>query len=538
MATEVAPLPEIAPKPAAIITTQEWKPAVNPWIIAMSVMMATFMEVLDTSVANVALPHIAGNLSASNDEATWVLTSYLMANAVVLPATGWLGRRFGRQRFLLFCLVLFTASSFLCGFAVSLPMLIFARILQGAGGGALQPIAQAVLIESFPKEKQGQAIGVYGIGVVVAPIIGPVLGGWITDNYSWRWVFYINVPIGVLAFFMLRQFVHDPPWIKNARATIGSIDGLGFALMALWLGAQEVVLDKGQDDDWFSSNFIRGLAITAALAFAFFLIREFKTKGPIVDLRMLGDRNYGFGTLLIGVVGALLYGVTTLLPLFMQTLLGYSAYSSGLAIAPRGMGALIGMAVCGNLIGRIDSRFLALFGFAVCGLSVWQFSHLDLIMNPGTIFFSNVINGLSTAFMFVPLNTLSFGTLSREQVGNATGVYNLMRNVGGSVGISIVSTMLARRAQVHQAMMTAHLSPFNPIYQQTLRGYQATLSHQMSSSDASQKALGLLGGMVQQQATMGAVIDIFQGAVLTAGAAGLLVFVLKNVKTRGPTGAH
>ena len=489
--TEVAPPPKLAPKEAPPPVQQQiWKPAVNPWIIAMSVMMATFMEVLDTSVANVALPHIAGNLSASNDEATWVLTSYLMANAVVLPATGWLGRRFGRQRFLLFCLVLFTASSFLCGFAVNLPMLIVARILQGAGGGALQPIAQAVLIESFPKEKQGQAIGVYGIGVVVAPIIGPVLGGWITDNYSWRWVFYINVPIGVLAFFMLRTFVQDPPWIKSARATIGRIDGLGFALMALWLGAQEVVLDKGQDEDWFGSNLIRGLAITAGLALVFFLVREFTARGPIVDLRMLGDRNYGFGTLLIGVVGALLYGVTTLLPLFMQTLLGYSAYSSGLAIAPRGLGALFGMGIAGNLVGRVDSRFLALFGFAACGLSCWQFSHLDLSMNPGTIFFSNMINGLSTAFMFVPLNTLSFGTLSREQVGNATGLYNLMRNVGGSVGISIVSTMLARRAQVHQAMMTSHLSPFNPQYEAILRGYQANLSHQMSSSDASAEGTG------------------------------------------------
>lgn len=538
MATEALAPPQIIPKRTVAAPTQEWKPAVNPWIIAMSVMMATFMEVLDTSVANVALPHIAGNLSASNDEATWVLTSYLMANAVVLPATGWLGRRFGRQRFLLFCLVLFTASSFLCGFAVNLPMLIVARVLQGAGGGALQPIAQAVLIESFPKEKQGQAIGVYGIGVVVAPIIGPVLGGWITDNYSWRWVFYINVPIGVLAFFMLRQFVKDPPWIKSARATIGAIDGLGFALMALWLGAQEVVLDKGQDDDWFSSNFIRGLAITAALALAFFLIRELTAKGPIVDLRMLTDRNFGFGTLLIGVVGALLYGVTTLLPLFMQTLLGYSAYSSGLAIAPRGIGALFGMGICGNLVGRIDGRLLALFGFAACGVSCWQFSHLSLSMNPGTIFVSCLINGMSTAFMFVPLNTLSFGTLSREQIGNATGVYNLMRNVGGSVGISIVSTMLYRRAQAHQSMMTEHLSPLNPRYQETLRGYAAGLSHQMSSSDASQKALGVLSGVVQQQATMGAVIDIFQGAVLMAGVAGILVFILKNVKTRGPAGAH
>jgi DHA2 family multidrug resistance protein len=536
MATEIAT--EISQKPLVPAAAQDWKPAVNPWIIAMSVMIATFMEVLDTSVANVALPHIAGNLSASNDEATWVLTSYLMANAVVLPATGWLGRRFGRQRFLLFCLVLFTVSSFLCGFAVSLPMLIVARILQGAGGGALQPIAQAVLIESFPKEKQGQAIGVYGIGVVVAPIIGPVLGGWITDNYSWRWVFYINVPIGVLAFFMLRAFVKDPPWIKSARATIGSIDSMGFALMALWLGAQEVVLDKGQDEDWFSSNLIRGLAITAALAFIFFLIREFKAKSPIVDLRILGNRNYGFGTLLIGVVGALLYGVTTLLPLFMQTLLGYSAYSSGLAIAPRGLGALIAMGVSGNLVGRVDGRLLALFGFASCGFSVWQFSHLDLSMNPGTIFFSNMINGMSTAFMFVPLNTLSFGTLNREQVGNATGLYNLMRNVGGSVGISIVSTMLARRAQVHQAMMTSHLSPLNPVYQNTIQSYQANLSHQMSPSDAQGKALGLITGVVQQQATMGAVIDIFQGAVLMAAAAGLLVFILKNVKTRGPSGAH
>src|SRR6516164_5579218 len=316
-------------------SSAEWRPAANPWLIALAVMSATFMEVLDTSVANVSLNHIAGNLSASTNEATWVLTSYLVSNAVILPATGWLGRYFGRKRFLITCIVIFTLSSVLCGLASSLGMLILARILQGAGGGALQPIAQAVLLESFPAERRGSAMSVYAIGVVVAPILGPTLGGWLTDNYSWRWAFYINIPIGILAVVLCLLFLEDPPYLKKQKA--GSIDYIGFGLLTLWIACLQVMLDKGQDEDWLSSNFIRWLAIGAFVGFIAFLIWEMREKHPIVNLRVLTDRNLAVGAGLNLAIGAILYGTTAMLPQFLQNLLGYPALQSGLVMSPRGI---------------------------------------------------------------------------------------------------------------------------------------------------------------------------------------------------------
>jgi len=319
-------------------THQEWTPTFNPWLIAASVMLATFMEVLDTSVANVALPHIAGNLSATPEEATWVLTSYLFSNAIILPAANWLGRYFGRKRFLMVCIAIFTLSSAVCGAAGSLGMLIVARIAQGAGGGALQPIAQAVLMESFPREKRGSAMAVFGLGVVVAPIIGPTLGGWITDNYSWRWIFYINIPIGILAVFMANMFVEDPPYIRDQRP--GRIDYLGFGLMALALGTMQLVLDKGQEEEWFASSFITWFVILSVTAAIAFVIWELRSKEPIVDLRVMLNRNFAVGTSLMICMGIVLYGTIALLPLFLQTLMGYPAVDSGMAVSPRGFGAI------------------------------------------------------------------------------------------------------------------------------------------------------------------------------------------------------
>ncbi|HEY4783787.1 MAG TPA: DHA2 family efflux MFS transporter permease subunit, partial [Chthoniobacterales bacterium] len=324
-------------------TEQPWKPAANPWLIAAGVMLATFMEVLDTSVANVSLTHIAGNLSASTDEATWVLTSYLVSNAVILPASSWLSRRFGRRRFLITCITIFTLASVLCGMATSLGFLILARIIQGAGGGALQPVSQAVMLETFPPEKRGAAMSVYAMGVVVAPILGPTLGGWLTDNYSWRWVFYINIPVGIAAIFMCLRFLEDPPYLKNAKA--GKIDFFGFGFLALWIGCLQVLLDKGQDDDWFSSNFICWLAVLAVLGFIVFLVRELTTPNPIVNLRVLKDRNLATGVLLNFSVGAVLYSTTAALPQFLQLLLGYPSLQAGLVMSPRGIGAIIGSIV-------------------------------------------------------------------------------------------------------------------------------------------------------------------------------------------------
>src|SRR5436853_1237219 len=441
-------------RPAAAVAPQApeaWMPSVNPWIIAASVMLATFMEVLDTSVANVALPHISGNLSATTDESMCVLTSYLVSNAIILPATNWLGRYFGRKRFLITCIIIFTLSSALCGAATSLGMLIFARILQGAGGGALQPIAQSVLLESFPPEKRGSAMAVFGMGIVVAPIIGPTLGGWITDNYSWRWIFYINVPVGILAVFMANTFIEDPPYIRDQKP--GRIDYIGFGLMAVGLAALQLVLDKGQEEDWFSSSFIVWALILTVIALVAFVIWELRSSEPIVNLRILSDRNFAVGTMLMTVIGVVLYGTIALLPLFLQTMMGYPAVQSGMAVSPRGIGSIISMIIIGRLVGKIDSRYLIMFGFTVLAFSTYLFSDINLQISMGSIVWPSIISGLAMGFVFVPLTTVAMGTLSSEQMGNASGVFNLMRNTGGSIGIAAMTTLLARGAQIHQAAL-------------------------------------------------------------------------------------
>ncbi|HMH43576.1 MAG TPA: DHA2 family efflux MFS transporter permease subunit [Pyrinomonadaceae bacterium] len=485
-------------------TQREWVPTFNPWLIAASVMLATFMEVLDTSVANVALPHIAGNLSATPEEATWVLTSYLVSNAIILPAASWMGRYFGRKRFLIVCIAIFTLSSAVCGAAGSLGMLIVARIAQGAGGGALQPIAQAVLMESFPREKRGSAMAVFGLGVVVAPIIGPTLGGWITDNYSWRWIFYINIPIGILAVFMANMFVEDPPYIRDQRP--GRIDYLGFGLMALGLGTMQLVLDKGQEEEWFASSFITWLVILSVTAAIAFVIWELRSKEPIVDLRVMLNRNFAVGTSLMICMGIVLYGTIALLPLFLQTLMGYPAVDSGLAVSPRGLGAITSMLVVGRLINRIRGRYLVMFGFTVLAYSIYLFSKINLEISISSIVWPNVISGFAMGFIFVPLTTMALGTLSNEQMGNASGVFNLMRNTGGSVGIATVTTLLARGAQVHQAAMVAHLTPYDPAFQQRL----GQMAARGGAGVATQQAYAGIYGILVRQATLLSYIDIFR----------------------------
>lgn len=485
-----------------------WKPSFNPWLIAAAVMLATFMEVLDTSVANVSLPHIAGNLSATTDESTWVLTSYLISNAIILPATNWLGHFFGRKRFLIVCIGIFTLSSALCGAATSLEMLLVARVLQGAGGGALQPIAQAVLLESFPQERRGSAMAVYGMGIVVAPIIGPTLGGWITDNYSWRWIFYINVPIGILAVFMASTFLEDPPYIRSQRP--GRIDYIGFGLMALGLAALQIVLDKGQEDDWLSSPFITKAIIIAVVGLVAFVIWELRTKEPIVNLRVLGNRNFAVGVVLITAMGVVLYGTIALLPLFLQTLMGYPALQSGLAVSPRGIGAVVSMIVVGRLVGKIDGRFLVMFGFIVVGISSYMLGDINLQISISSIVWPQIIAGLAMGFVFVPLTVMTTGTLSNEQIGNATGIFNLMRNVGGSFGIAAVTTMLARGAQVHQAAMVSHLTPYDPAFQQRVSELAGVLGGPASVMLAQQQAYGAIYQTLVRQANLLAYIDNFR----------------------------
>src|SRR5256714_7084313 len=480
---------EIVPAP------QAWTPSFNPWLIAGAVMLATFMEVLDTSVANVALPHIAGNLSATTEEATWVLTSYLVSNAIVLPATAWLTTFFGRKRFLIVCIVIFTISSAMCGAATSLGMLIVARILQGAGGGALQPIAQSVLLESFPAEKRGSAMAIYGLGVVVAPIIGPTLGGWITDNYSWRWIFYINIPIGILAIFMSNTFVEDPPYIRDQRP--GRIDYIGIGLMALAFGTMQLVLDKGQEEEWFASSFITWFTILSLTAMISFVIWELRSTEPIVDLRVLANRNFAVGTSLMIVMGIVLYGTIALLPLFLQTLMGYPAVESGLAVSPRGFGAVTSMLIVGRLINRVRGRYLVMFGFSVLAYSIYLFSKINLEISISSIVWPNIISGFAMGFIFVPLTTMALGTLSNEQMGNASGVFNLMRNTGGSVGIATVATLLARGAQVHQAALVSHLTPYDPAFQERMKQISGGLAARGSSAASQQAFAGIYGTLVR-----------------------------------------
>jgi DHA2 family multidrug resistance protein len=513
----------------SLVAPQEWRPSVNPWLVAASVMLATFMEVLDTSVANVALPHISGNLSATTDESTWVLTSYLVSNAIILPATNWIARYFGRKRFLIVCIGIFTLASALCGAATSLPMLIFARVLQGAGGGALQPIAQSVLLESFPPEKRGQAMAVFGLGIVVAPIIGPTLGGWITDNYSWRWIFYINVPVGALAVFMANAFVHDPPYIRDQKP--GRIDYVGFGLMAVGLAALQLVLDKGQEEDWFSSSFIVWTVALAVASLAAFVVWELRSDEPIVNLRILKNRNFAVGTLLIAVMGVVLYGSIALLPLFLQTLMGYPATASGMAVSPRGFGSILSMLVVGRLVGRVDGRYLIMFGFTVLAVSTYMLAGLNLEIAMSNVVWPNIISGCAMGFIFVPLTTMAMGTLPNEQLGNASGVYNLMRNTGGSIGIAAMSTLLSRGAQAHQAAIAAHVTPYDVGFQDWVRRFGGVVG--WVGGTPPPQVLASAYGAVLRQAMVLSFLDNFRLLALMSLLCVPAALLFKRVRARG-----
>lgn len=494
------------------------------------------MEVLDTSVANVALPNIAGNLSAGTDEATWVLTSYLISNAIVLPATGWLGNHFGRKRFLITCIVIFTISSFLCGAAHSLGMLIFARVLQGAGGGALQPISQAVLLESFPPQKRGVAMAAFGMGVVTAPIIGPTLGGWITDNLSWRWVFYINLPIGLLAIFLVQAFVEDPPYIRRARS--GKIDFIGFGFMALWLATLQIILDKGERAEWFDAVWVRWFALVSVASLIAFIWWELREKEPIVNLRVFLNRNFAVGTLLMTVLGAVLYGTIALLPIFLQTLLGYPAMTSGMALSPRGFGSIVSMIIVGRLIGVADGRFLITFGLITLALSSYMYSIINLDIGMFSVILPNIVSGFAMGFMFVPLTTMSMGTLANEQMGNATGIFNLMRNVGGGIGISVVTTLLSRFSQVHQTIMTAHMTPYDPAYTQRLAAARHAFTPLVGAGRATQMSYGVVYTSLVRQSTLMAFVDNFRVMALLCLMCLGTVFLFKKVKRHGPVAPH
>ncbi|MFP5250471.1 MAG: DHA2 family efflux MFS transporter permease subunit [Acidobacteriota bacterium] len=489
-------------------TDNAWRPSHNVWLIAFSVMLATFMEVLDTSVATVSLPHIAGSLSATRDESTWVLTSYLISNAIVLPLSGWLSNVVGRKRYQLLSVSFFTLASMACGAAGSLGMLVAARVLQGAAGGGLQPVSQAVLLESFPVRKRGQAMAVYGMGIIVSPLLGPLIGGWITDNYTWRWIFYINVPVGILALVMIGAFVEDPPWI--GRSQNWRIDYTGFGFLAVGLTATQVVLDKGQEADWFGAAWVRWAVGIAIVALILFVVQELRTRSPIVNLRVLKDRNLATGTLLIGMLGIIIYGTTAILPLFLQDLIGYTAFDSGFAVAPRGIGAILSMLIAGKLIGKVDERILVTVGVIIRAASLFMLGDLNLTMSMGTVVWPNIVNGFANGFLFVPLTTMTMKTLPNELMGAGTGLYNLLRNLGGSLGISMVTTLLTRGEQAHQDMMAAQLSPGNPVYWNRLQGLTGFFTVQRGPGDAARSAMGTMYRNLVQQATLASYIDDFR----------------------------
>jgi DHA2 family multidrug resistance protein len=503
----------------------------------MTVMLATFMEVLDTSVANVALPHIAGSLSATPEEATWVLTSYLVANAIILPMGAWFSMMLGRKRFYMICVGVFTVSSVLCGMAPTLGLLIVFRVLQGLGGGALQPVSQAILVESFPREKQGMAMAVYGMGVVVAPVIGPTLGGWITDNFSWGWIFFINLPIGILSLLLTSSLVHDPPYL--VRKSLGKgfqVDYMGFGLLALGLGSLEIVLDQGQREDWLSSNFIVTFAILTAVCLIGVVIWELRQKQPVIDFHVLKERNFALATLCMLVLGFVLYGSTALLPLFLQTLLGYTAMLSGMVLSPGGIVICIAMPAVGMLLRRYQARWLVIFGVAVSAAGLMAMSRFTLQLDYATAVRSRIVQSFGLAFLFVPISTVAFMRIPRERMNYATGLYNLARNIGGSSGIAATTTMLARRAQFHQSVLVSHLTPYDPAYRDALG--KATMALQAggaSGADAAARAQGLIYGTLLKQSGMMAFADAFwvMGCLFLV-IIPLMFLIRKTPPVRGP----
>jgi MFS transporter, DHA2 family, multidrug resistance protein len=519
------------------VASQQSARHVNPWIIACSVMLATFMEVLDTTVVNVSIPHISGNLSASVDEGTWVVTSYLVSNAIVLPMSGWLANYFGRRRMLMFTCGGFAITSVLCGFATSLEALIIFRILQGITGGGMVPLAQSILLESFPPEKHGHAMAAYSIGILLAPIIGPTLGGWITDSYSWRWIFFINLPVGLLSVILVGLFVWDPPYLKRPE---GKIDIPGIIFLSLGFGSLQMVLDTGQKYDWFSDNWIRFFTTVCIVGLGGMIIREFTTKHPIVDLHVFKNQTYAAGVFLMTMVGFVLYGSLLLLPIYLQTLLGYPALQAGLALSPRGIGALLGTPVVGILTSKRDPRKILAFGLAIGGFTMWQLSHLNLNAGYWDVFWPQVLQGVGMSCTFIPLSAATLSLIPKPQMGNATAIFNLMRNIGGSFGVALMTTLVARRSQFHQTRLAEHITLGDIRVQQTLEQMRRWfVSRGSDPVTATKQALGALYGGLQQQAAMLSFVEAFWVMSVIFWGVIPLVFILRNPRHMdGKHGLH
>ena len=520
---------------ASPLTSEPWRPKVNPWLVGVVVAMAAFMEVLDTSIANVALPYMAGNLGASNDESTWVLTSYLVSNAIVLPISGWFAAMLGRKRFFMMCLVIFTISSLLCGFAPSLGAIILFRVLQGAGGGGLQPMSQAILADVFPPQQRGQAFALYGITTIIAPTIGPTLGGWITDNYSWRWIFFINLPVGILALFLVLRLVEDPPWAKRVAGAGVKIDYIGVALLALGVGALQIMLDKGQEDDWFGSHFILTLAVIAGVGLVSLVIWEWFYKNPIIEVRLFKNLNYLGANGMMFVLGIMLFSSLVMMPLFLQTLMGYTAESAGIVLSGGGLLLLFEMPLVGVLASKVQARYMIAFGWLALSLAMYfSTQHLDLDISFRFASMLRVVQVCGLGFLFVPINLVSYVGMPTEKSNSVAGMVNFMRNMGSSIGTSMVTTLIARRAQFHQVYMVRHVAPGRATFTQAVKALAAHLA--ISGLDAS-RAMSQAYGRVYQaligQATTLAYIDTFWVLCIGAGIMFLLSFALRRNEPGG-----
>jgi DHA2 family multidrug resistance protein len=488
-----------------------WTPKYNPWIIALTVTLATFMEVLDTSIANVALPHIAGGLSASQDESTWVLTSYLVSNAVILPIAAWLSVLVGRKRFYMTCVTLFTISSFLCGLAPTLGILILCRVIQGLGGGGLATSEQAILADTFSLEKRGMAFAVYGMAVVLAPAIGPTLGGWITDNFSWRWIFYINVPVGFLSLYLTNKIVEDPPYMETERRKTleNPIDYMGLGLIAVGIGCLQYVLDKGQEEDWFSSRKIIVFLTVSLVTLTWFVINEWRHSNPIVDLQLLRLKNFRTAAFMMFILGMVMFGTTVLIPQFLQVLMGYTAESAGKALSMGAVVLIFMMPIVGQLVSRVDPRKLIAFGFTVSALALYHMTDINLGIDFRTAAMYRVYQMFGMAFIFIPISTLAYMGVPRHKSNQVAGMNNLMRNLGGSIGISMLSTFLLRLGQRHQVYLVAHTSAADPMFTQRITGLTRTLTSQgIPPNQATAQAYSMMSRMVSGQATTLAYIDI------------------------------
>jgi DHA2 family multidrug resistance protein len=481
----------------------------SKWIVAVTVMLPTLIEIIDTSVANVSLDHIRGSLSSGIDESAWVLTSYLVSNAIIIPMTGWLSRTFGRKRYLTFSVLLFTASSFLCGSSTSLGMLVFFRVLQGIGGGALQPISQAILLETFPPREHGMAMAIFGIGAMFGPIAGPLMGGYITDTMSWRWIFYVNIPIGLFAVFMISVCIQDPPYLRRHKGE--KVDTWGIALLAVWVGALQIVVDKGQREDWFRSDFILVLSAISVLALFLFVIVELRiAENPVVDLRAFRNVSFSSGNIVMFIAFFNLLGSIVLLPLYAQLLQGYTATLAGLVLSPGGVATLLTMPLVGRYIGRHNPKYPLFLGVVVCALSTWTMSHFSLAADFNALLWPRIYLGFGMGFLFIPLTTLTLSSVPKAQMGNATGIYNLLRNLGGSIGVAFSATMFTRRAQVHQSRMVEHLTPLDEGLRAALAKGQALLpSRGIPDALAENVTLARIYREVIRQATMMGFNDAF-----------------------------